>query len=1315
MEAPSLNDGRNPELAIDPAWSLRPISAPLVGMSTSQHEVWLDQNAWPTSAHLNIGGGAFILGELNLAHFRAALRQLVAQNEALRLVPAMNGDQLLLDSYEPTLEIVEIASSPDPKRAVRDWWNAWMRQPFLLGEKPPWRMALLRVDNALHGLTIQFHHLVMDGWGTTLVMKRWGEIYNAIQGNQFQNQSSSENQPDPASLSYLRFIQESKSYLDSPAHERDSLFWLNRLPHLPPPLIDRKFPEARQNGLVACDLVVKSIARTQYDALTKFAQANGATTFNLVLAAMAVYFSRTCQQTNVLVGVPSLNRNGRSYRNTMGMFVGVMAIDVDVAKGITTKGLLAGIAANMRQALRHSRFPLSELGRHLGTIQAGREGVFDLLLSFERQDYDVQFGAARLVGSRQLFSGIARFPLGVTVCEFHDDEDLELILEGSRMCFATGETSLMAERIWHLTCAMAGNPDVEIEQLSLLPSAERVHLLDELHEGLETGTSPAPYIAQFEHQVSLRPHAVALVWGQESLTYEELNSRANRLALRLCQFGSVKNAVIALAIERSMDMVVSLLAISKAGAAFLPLDPDTPVARMSDILVESNASVFLIKEHDQERLAHLHRRTLIADWILSDESLTASAQGDPPAATDLAYVLFTSGSTGRPKGVMIEHGTLSRRLAWLSQAYGVTAQDRTAQATQVTFDPSLIELCLPLIQGASIALPPAGRVLPESLAEFAVAYGVTIMAFVPSTLSRFLDAAAGLDGLKLRVACCGGEVLPAELANRYLAITKGRLFNVYGPTETAIFATAWECEARPLESTLPIGRPIADSRIYILDGGLNLMPFGVTGEIYIAGQAVARGYLNRPDLTAGVFLEDPFQPGARMYKSGDRGWLSTDGNLNFVGRSDRQIKLRGYRIELGEIEAALASVEGVRQAAAKLIERDGKAQIHAWVAANGAQTSAHLQRTLRLRLPSYMIPGGIDVLPHLPQSSVGKIDYFSLPLPQVQPVVITNREPENQLESELLALWQQVLKRPGLQVTDNFFDVGGDSLAAVSILTGVEKIIGRRVPMYLITERPTVEGLAAALGEGTASTGLMIHLGREGGNHTSLKGSPAVVYMAASGHGDLMRFQALARALEGACDLRMLQPPSASTIAKTVDLAALYANVVTAKGGGPCYLAGFSVGGLAALETSRLLTASGVEVKALFLVDTIYPSRLWGGTFFWRLLRRLVDLFHIQDLSMNGRRLGVMLNDPGLFSQVMAVSGYRPSRFEGPTHLIKSAGLATKLDGLLFWGWRRLLGNRLREYRVPGLHGSMFDTNNVDQLGNVIKIAVGTVTVSSAD
>ena len=954
----------------------------------------------------------------------------------------------------------------------------------------------------------------------------------------------------------------------------------------------------------------------------------------------------------------------------------------------------------IRGALRHPRFPLSELGRKLEVIRSGRDGLFDLLLSFERQDYQVSFGDAKLTDSRQLFSGTARYPLSLTVCEFHADEDVELVLEASETCFTKREANFLGERIWNLVQLLADGPETLVQDLSIVAPQEQAALVAGLHGDVVFNTRTEPFIVQFERQVALHPKAVALVWDGASMDYATLDHKANQLARRIVALDPISprpDAIIAMAIERSPDMVIAILAIAKSGAAFLPLDPEAPVARLADILDESNAVALLLQESSSERLGHLHKNMIITDWELTQDEPHSDGMGANDGAQsepgDLAYVLFTSGSTGRPKGVMIEHATLSRRLAWLSRAYAVTRHDRSAQATQITFDPSLIELCLPLIHGGSVALPPPGRLLPESLADFAVAHGVTIMAFVPSTLSRFLDAAGNRPGLMLRVACCGGEVLAPELANRFLAETKGRLFNVYGPTEAAIFATAWPCEINTGPTALPIGKPIDDTRIYVLDRDYRLLPYGVTGEVFIGGSALARGYLNRPDLTEAAFLKNPYQPGERMYRTGDRGWLAADGPLHFAGRIDRQIKLRGYRIELGEIEAALSGIEGITQAAARLIEHQGKPRIHAWVATRGQHNADHLQRLMRLRLPDYMIPSGISLLSKLPESSVGKVDYLALPEPEQLVAAIVARAAHSGLESELLTLWRSVLGNQALSIQDNFFDAGGDSLAAVSILTGIEQLIGRKVPMYLITERPTVEGLSAALGEDTGTPGLLFHLGSGKGR--------VPLYLAASGHGDLMRFQTLARAVDNVCELHMLQPPSASTITNIHDLATLYADNIAAKGNQPCYLAGFSVGGLAALETARQLQQRGLNVAGLFLIDTIYPSRLWGGTIFWRLLGWLVRTLHIQDLSMNGRRLGVMLKDPGLVGQVMAVSGYRPTAFTGPTLLVKSSGLV-KWQRLLFSGWRQLAGMQLSEHEVKGLHGSMFDAANIGDLAGAI-------------
>jgi syringomycin synthetase protein SyrE len=904
--------------------------------------------------------------------------------------------------------------------------------------------------------------------------------------------------------------------------------------------------------------------------------------------------------------------------------------------------------------------------------------------------------------SRQLFSGTARYPLGVTVCDFHTGQDPELILDASEACFADGEAELLARRLWHLVESMMASPEARIEALPVLPEQEQWALLHGLHKDIARHDSLPSYITMFEHQVALRGHALALVWDGGAVDYATLERCASALAQRLKTLGCAPKQVLALAIERGPEMVLALLAIAKCGAAFLPLDPDAPLERIAVVLQQSQASALLIGALGAQRLGRLHAHTEVLNWqhcLELDAALNLAPEAQlpvptpPPAPGDPAYVLFTSGSSGQPKGVLVGHGALSRRLAWLSRTYGANWQDCSAQATQVTFDPSLIELLLPLIHGGRVALPPAGRVLPESLVEFAIRHGVTIMAFVPSTLARFTDAVTTAADLKLRVACCGGEVLAPNLAERFMLRTGARLFNVYGPTETTIFATAWECGARFDEAALPLGRPIDDTRIYVLDEHRRALPMGLPGEIYIGGEALALGYLLRPELDCEVFVEDPFCPGARMYRTGDRGWLGMDGNLHFIGRIDRQVKLRGYRIELGEIEMVCLGIAGVRQAAAKLVEHAGKPQLHVWVAASASVSAQQLQSALRRQLPDYMIPSSIHVGAALAESSAGKIDYAALPEQHSARALLPGRAPCSALERSLLSIWEEVLGLHPIGLDDNFFDIGGDSLAAVTILAAIETELGRKIAMYLLAEHPTIERLAVVLNKKMAIPGLMHQLGPDNGR--------LPLYLAASGHGDLLRFQDLARALEQSYQVYMLQPPAEHKVASVGELAELYAGCIAAQEHPPGILAGFSVGGVAALETARLLAERGAMVRALVLIDTIYPKAAIGGTASWRMLGWLVRHLHIQELSMNGRRLHALFNDPGLIGQVMALRGYRPSRFDGPTILIRSSGLA-HWDRLFFRPWRRLMNEQLAELRVPGLHGSIFEAANLGHLASAL-------------
>lgn len=1252
----------------------------MLPLSLSQREVWLDQRAWPDSAHLAIGGGVFLAGELDLARLQAALHRLIASQEALRLAPLAEGGQHLLADYRPTLRQDWLDETDDFASAAERIWRERTRQAFVLdGQQPPWRIELLSRTDGRHCLLLQFHHLVMDGWGTAQLIHLWADCYAALDAPP----------PSPAG-DYLAFIADSQAYLDSPEGRVDAEFWQAQLPSLPAPLLERHYPPASgPDALPPALLAVLHQARPDYQRLLDFAAQQGQSEFCVFLSLLALYFARVQQLDEVVIGVPCLNRTGRRYRNTLGMFVGVMPLRITVDPQASVATLLASVSRALRQALRHARYPLSEVGRRLQAIRQNRDSLFDVLLSFEKQDYSAEFGAARTVGSRQFFTGTARYPLGVTVCEFAQDQDVELILEGSALCFHGGEVELLGRRLLHLLKQMLADPGQPLAALSHLPEEERWALLDGLYHDQPRHDAVQPFISLFEHQAALRPEAIALRWDGGLYDYAELQQRVRLLAAHLRSLGAGPERIIALCMRRSPEAVVALLAIARAGAAFLPLDVDAPDARLAGILQESGALAVLADAEARPRLAALHPLVL-----------SGAEQGEPgqtdwpwPQPEQLAYVLFTSGSTGRPKGVMMEHGALARRLAWLSRSYAVTHADCAGQATQLTFDPALIELLLPLVHGGSVALPPPGRLAPEAVAAFTLRHGVSIMAFVPSTLQRFLDALQPGDESRLRVACCGGEVLTPALAARYLDQTRARLFNVYGPTEACIFATAWECERRGPDMALPVGRAVDDTRIYVLDSARQLLPFGCAGDIYIGGPGLARGYLHRPDLDAQAFCADPFLPGQRLYRTGDRGWLSSDGDLHFLGRSDRQVKLRGYRIELGEIEHALLGVAGVQQAICLLQDEGGKPALHAWVAAPGLRADS-LQRHLRSRLPDYMLPSWICVLDLLPLNGTGKIDLAALPSHQPDSQARAGRAPVSELEKALLPLWQAALNRQTIGVEDSFFELGGDSLAAIDILSGIDQLTGKHSSLLMLTEHPSVAEMALALEANLGPAGILLPLSQ----HT--QGQP--LYLAASGHGDLLRFQNLARALGPSCALSMLQPPEAGRFHDMHELAELYANRIAATGQTRLALAGFSVGGIAALETARSLQARGIEVSSLILIDSVFPRSLWRRPRFWRLLGWLTRNLYVQELSMNGRRLGAMFGDTGLVSQVMALGGYRPSGWAGRTLLIKSSGLAN-WERALFRPWFQLMPGQLRSCEIDGLHGSIFETGHVGALAEVLQ------------
>lgn len=1255
-------------------------------LSLSQQEVWLDQRAWPGSTHLNIGGAGFIDGPFDLALFRQALQQLVGESDALRLVPLAEGGQLLLAEWPAELEMVDVSAAAEPLQAMRNWWTQRIAEPFAFDGRPPWRFALLHYSDQLHGLSIQFHHLIMDGWGTSRIMQRWAELYNAL----------ADRQPAPVTNDpgYRSFIAESSDYRASPAFVKDGEFWAEQLCQLPEPLFVRRFPASTGGQLPAANLQCHPMSRSIFSGLAAFAAGQGTTVFALLIAVFAAYLARAGEdREEVVIGLPSLNRGGKRYRDTPGMFVGVFPLVVKLTPQMNFRQLLQAVSMALKAAVRHQRYPLSELARRLELIRHRRDSLFDVLFSFERQDYDLHFGAGKSFGACQTFSGLARYPLGITLCEFQAEQDVELHLEASPEYFSAAELGWLGQRLAHLAGALVKEPERPLAAFPLTAPEELAALQRLNGSPLPPGQGEVSYVEQFRRQAALNPQSCALVSLGGCLDYAALDNWSSALARRLQDLGAGPNKIVALAIERSPAMVAALLAIGKAGAAFLPLDPDAPLARLEGILSDAGAIALLVQPELAERFAALPIRQLsIGEPELADRQIDLP----PPLPGSLAYVLYTSGSTGLPKGVMVSHRALAVRLAGISSLFAVTPADCSGQVTQLPFDPSLIELLVPLINGARIALPPPGRLAPLAIGPFVVDHAVTMLALVPSTLRGLLDSLPDGQPCTLRAACCGGETLPPELVGRLQEQTSAQLFNVYGPTEALIFATAWDCSQTLPLGALPIGRAIDGARVLILDENGQPRPFGVIGEICIGGEGLADAYLNQPEATRAAFIADPFIPGARLYRSGDLGWLADDGLLHFIGRRDRQVKLRGYRVELGEIESNLLAIDGVWQAAVKLVETPAGVRLQAWVASS--VSADRLRSQLAIRLPDYMLPGAIACLSELPLGATGKIAYDLLPEMPDEMGEKISRPPSGALERSLLAIWRLALKNDRLGVSDNFFAAGGDSLAAIDILTGIETLLARPVPLFMLTEHPSVELLATALAPDSNEVGqdLLVALTRSSGR--------LAIYLAASGHGDLMRFRRLAELLGESGDVFMLQPPVDGQFCTIGELADAYAERII-EIGRPALLAGFSVGGIAALETARHLQTRGFSVSHLCLIDTVFPGAILRSAVFWRFLGWSARHLNVQQLSLNGRHLGALLSDRGLLAQINAIADYRPEACAVSATLIKSTGML-RWERWVFRPWRKLFATGLREREVPGLHGSLFEAGNIGELARTLRLVI---------
>lgn len=1034
-----------------------------------QREIFIDQSLHHGETLYNIGGYMRINGALDVERFRQSLQYLLQKHDTLRTVFLKRhaGDVLPVQTFAAQMTVD--VPMHDLRHHARPHANAmaWMRQcldlPFniLDASASLFRYALLKVDTDLHYAFVCYHHLIADGWTVAILARSIARIYSTLQEG---------NAPDLQAPSYQEFIADDIAYRRSSTYERDRRYWLDKFATHPEPLFSMRYPACSASDVQPGGLSVLTMSRKRYDALGTFAAEHGATIFHLLLGALYVYFARIYQRDELTFGLPVLNRSNAKFKATAGLFVSLTPARFHFCADIRFDELLREMHRELKRNYRHQRFPLGDLIAEIFSADASRPRLYDLSVSYKKQNYDVAFGEAKSHVSAMINEHQGT-PLTLWVCEFHDDEPVQLEFAFNRAYFSLDEVETIQRRFLSILDHVQEQPNIRVKNIPLL--TEHEFKLTTLEWNATKQKLPATCALQqlIEAQSDNAPDAAAVVFGDQVLTYRELNVRANRLAHYLQGVGVMPEVTVGICAVRSIDMIVAILAILKAGGAYLPLDPNLPPSRLAYMIEDARPVLILAGSGATERLPECQTPLFHLDQDLA--SLDASASDNPKCRTfsaHPAYIIYTSGSSGKPKGVQVTHGSVIGLVLDWCQRFDVVAEDRWLQWCSFGFDVSIFEIFVPLAAGASLwIVPDADRPDPVALIAWMRSQRITC-AYLPPAFVRWLheDPSARAAGLSLRSLLVGVEPLSEQgLSSIQGAIPGLKIANGYGPTEATVYCSLYQ-RIGTWDRVCPIGRPIANVQIYLLDRHLNAVPIGTVGELYVAGSGLARGYFGQSAMTAERFVPNRFgnEPGSRMYRTGDLARQTSDGQIEFVGRADHQIKIRGFRVELGEIEAAMAMHPAVRDAVV-LVREDGPGgrQLVAYlVPRHGVQalSAVAMRETLMRSLPEYMIPAHFVVLDDLPMNANGKVDRRNLPAPQFIHSVSTQSVSCTPLERKLISIWANVLQLQEVGVQDNFFSLGGNSILAIT-LTERLRSAGIRTDARTLFANPTIAGLALAL------------------------------------------------------------------------------------------------------------------------------------------------------------------------------------------------------------------------------------------------------------
>jgi aspartate racemase len=1163
-------------------------------LSFAQQRLWFIDQLEPNTALYNITKAFRLKGSLSVAALGKALQTIVSRHEVLRTIfAAVDGlaVQVIASDRPAELKIIDVSRVPGSQldKKIQRLLTQESARPFNLSSDLMLRGTLLQLGAEEHILLLTMHHIASDGWSWGVLFRELETLYKAFLAGE----------PSPLSelpVQYADYAIWRRQWLEGQVLEAHLDYWKKQLADAPALdlLTDRPRP-AVQTYRGASESF--SFSEVAVEELKSLSRREGATLFMTLLAAFSVLLHRYTGQDDIVVGSPVSGRNLVELEDLIGFFVNDLVLRTDLSGDPAFRELLRRVRQTALAAYAHQDLPFDKLVEKLRPKRGSdRHPLFQVMFAVENGAPALLHLAGVETHAITFESDTAKFDLTMTMVDGGDE--LSATLEYNSDLFDRDTIKRMLTHFQTLLRSIAADPERRLSRLPMLTENER-HRLLVVWNTTERDYPAKKYIHEiFESQVERSPDAVAVVFDAKQLTYRELNQRANRLAHELRKRGVGPEVPVGICMERSPEMIVGVLGILKAGGAYVPLDPAYPNERLALMLCDARAPVLLTQKALIEKFPDYHGETLCLDvlsWGMSHECEENPVGGAKPES--LAYVMYTSGSTGTPKGVAVPHRAVTR-LVINTDYVDLNPSDVVARVSNSSFDAATFEIWGALLNGAKLVGIPTDVILsPEDFAARIDREKITAM-FLTTALFNQMARERPSAFKNLHHLLFGGEAAdPKSVASVLKSGAPERLLHVYGPTETTTFAT-WHLVKSVPEgaTTIPIGRPIANAQIYLLDRYLQPVPVDAVGEIFIGGLGLARGYLNQPELTAEKFIAHPYSdiPGDRLYRTGDFGRYLPDGNIEFLGRVDQQVKLRGFRIELGEIEAVLSRQPKLREAVVLMRERAQRdKELIAYVvpSQDANPTNAELRTFLQQKLPGYMVPSEFVFLESIPLSPNGKIDRAVLPEPDGSKDSLSkDTEPKDDVERRLITIWEEALARKGIGTRDDFFELGGHSLLAARIFIRLEKDLGVKLPLATLFRTPTIEGLAAIIRNhaGSASWRSLVAI-RSTGSRPPIFAVPGV-------GGNVLCYNDLARHLGAEQPFYGLQSRGLGGTEKpqtnVEDIAAEFLRELReVQAQGPYYLIGACMGGAVAYEMAQQLRAAGEEIALLALLETWLPEK----------------------------------------------------------------------------------------------------------------------------